>query len=60
MILVKIRIEPIFKPTPIEAMFQKMSKAFEPYLWGDNFPSDINEAQPITREFIHNTIKIIL
>jgi nucleoside-diphosphate-sugar epimerase len=60
MILVKIKIEPIFKPTPIEVMFQKMSKAFEPYLWGDNFSSDLKEIQPITREFIHSTIKMTL
>lgn len=60
MILVKIKIEPIFKPTPIEVMFQKMSKAFEPYLWGDNFSSDLKEVQSITRGLIHSTIMMTL
>lgn len=56
-IMVKIKIEPVFKPTPIEAMFEKMASAFIPYLWGDDFPSDLEECPPITREFIHQTIK---
>jgi len=56
-IMVRIKLEPLFKPTPIEAMFQKMAKAFEPYLWGDDFPSDIKEASLITKEFIQDTIK---
>jgi len=59
-IMVKIKFEPIFKPSPVEAMFQRMSKAFEPYLWGDNFPTDLTQAQPINREFIHSTIKMTL
>jgi len=56
-IMVKIKIVPTFKPTPIEAMFQKMAAAFIPYLWGDDFPSDLKDCPPITREFIHQTIK---
>ncbi len=55
-IMVKIKIENTFKLTPIEAMFQKMASAFIPYLWGDDFPSDLKDC-PITREFIHQTIK---
>jgi nucleoside-diphosphate-sugar epimerase len=55
-IMVDMRIEPEFKPTPIEAAFQKMAAAFEPYLWGDDFSSDLKEC-PITKEFIHETIK---
>ncbi|GAH58572.1 unnamed protein product, partial [marine sediment metagenome] len=39
-IMVKMKIEPSFKPTLIEAAFEKMSAAFTPYLWGDDFPSD--------------------
>jgi len=58
-VLVKIKILPDFKPTPIEARFQKMTAAFEPYLQGDNFRSDLKECPPITREFIHDTIKRI-
>lgn len=56
-IMVKIKIEPAFKPTPLEAMFEKISTAFTPYLWGDNFPSDLKDCPPITRDFIHETIK---
>jgi len=59
-IMVRVRIEPIFRANVVEAMFQKMAKAFEPYLWGDNFPTDLTQAQPINREFIHNTIKMTL
>lgn len=60
LILVKIKIEPLFKPTRLEAMFFKMAKAFEPYLWGDDFPSDLKNCTPITREFIQSTIKMTL
>jgi len=56
-IMVKIKIVADFEPTPVENMFQRMSRAFTPYLWGDNFPSQIPQANPITKEFIHNTIK---
>lgn len=56
-IMVRIAITPDFKPSPVEIMFQKMSAAFVPYLWGDNFPSDLKEVPPITREFIQQTIK---
>lgn len=55
-IMVKLKMVPDFKPTPIEAMFQKMAAAFQPYLWGDDFPSDL-KCPPITRGFIHDTIK---
>lgn len=56
-IMVKIKFEPDFKPTPVEAMFQKMSSAFTPYLWGDDFSSHLPKASLITKEFIHDTIK---
>lgn len=56
-IMVRMSFERDFKPTPLEAMFQKMATAFEPYLEGDNFPSDLRDCPPITREFIHETIK---
>lgn len=55
-ILVRMKVEPEFKPTPIEAQFAKMAKSFVPYLQGDDFSSDL-ESCPITREFIHDTIK---
>ncbi|GAI78022.1 unnamed protein product, partial [marine sediment metagenome] len=55
-LMVRMRIEPEFKPTPIEAQFAKMTSSFAPYLQGDDFPSDL-ESCSITREFIHETIK---
>jgi len=57
-IMVKIKVEPEFKPTPLETGFQKMAEAFQPYLQGDDFPSDIKECSPkIDKAFIHDTIK---
>lgn len=56
-IMVRIKVEPEFKPTPLEMTFQKMAEAFQPYLWGDDFPSALKDCKPITREFITATIK---
>jgi len=55
-ILVRMQITADFKPSSSEALFQRLSAAFTPYLWGDNFPSDIKQAQPITKEVIRQTI----
>jgi len=57
LIMVKIKVEPEFKPTPLEAGFQKMAEAFQPYLWGDTFPSNLQLSPPITKEFIANTVR---
>jgi len=56
-IMVRIVITSDFKPTPIEAAFEKMSVAFAPYLWGDDFRSDLKDLPPITKEFIQDTIQ---
>ncbi|GAI31675.1 unnamed protein product, partial [marine sediment metagenome] len=56
-IMVSIKIEPNFKPSPIEAGFEKISASFTPYLWGDDFPSGMKDCPPVTKEFIHDTIK---
>jgi len=56
-IMVELRFERDFKPMPLELMFQRLASAFSPYLQGDDFPSDIKHHPPITREFIHETIK---
>jgi len=56
-IMVKINIEPTFRATPIEALFAKMSAAFTPYLWGDDFPSDLKGLPPVTKEFIQDTVR---
>jgi len=55
-IMVRIKIEPDFKPSPIETMFEKMATAFVPYLWGDDFKSDLKDCPPVTKEFIQETI----
>lgn len=56
-IMVKIVITPTFQPSPIETAFSRLSNAFTPYLWGDDFHSDIKYLPPITKEFIQSTIK---
>jgi len=56
-IMVKMKIEASFKATPIEALFEKIASAFIPYLSGDDFPSDLKDVPPITKEFIWQTIK---
>ena len=57
LIMVRMKFEPEFKPTPIEAAFQKMTAAFTPYLQGDNFPSNLKLSPPITKSFIQETVK---
>ncbi|MBA7468183.1 ADP-L-glycero-D-manno-heptose-6-epimerase [subsurface metagenome] len=56
-ILVKVKINAGFKPTPIETMFERMAVAFEPYLWGDDFKSDLSKCPAIGKDFIHDTIR---
>lgn len=55
-IMIKMKVEPYFKATPVEATFEKMSKAFMPYLLGGNLPSDLKNCPPVTEEIIDNTI----
>ncbi|GAJ15080.1 unnamed protein product, partial [marine sediment metagenome] len=57
LIMVKLKFEPEFKPTPIEAAFQKMTSAFQPYLQGDNFKSDLKGCPSISKSFIQETVK---
>ena len=57
LIMVRMRFEPEFKSTPIEAAFQKMTAAFTPYLQGDNFPSNLPLSPPIIKSFIQETVK---
>ena len=59
-IMVDLRIEPEFKPTPLEAAFQKLGAAFLPYLWGDNFKSNLQLSPPIDKAFIQETVKRIV
>lgn len=55
-ILLDLKIEPKFDPTPIEMGFQKLSNAFLPYLWGDSFQSDLKETIAIDEKFIRQNI----
>ncbi|GAH64545.1 unnamed protein product, partial [marine sediment metagenome] len=57
LIMVRMKFEPEFKPTPIEAAFQKMTAAFAPYLQGDNFPSNLQLSPPLGKSFIQETAK---
>lgn len=54
-LLLDMRIEQNFEATPLEAQFAKWAAPFQPYLEGDNFPSDIGSC-PITKEFIKWTV----
>lgn len=56
MLIIKIEPEP-FKPSLVEMAFDKRTKAFTPYLEGDDFPSDLKHCPRITKTFIHDTIK---
>jgi len=56
-IMVRLEILADFKPTPIEAMFQKGGAAFAPYLEGDHFPSDLANCPAIDKAFIEETLR---
>lgn len=55
-IMVRMEITHDFKPMPVEAMFARLANSFIPYLWGDEFPTDLTQCKPITKEFIQQTI----
>lgn len=59
-ILVNVKFVPEFKATPIEATFAKLMAAFEPYLTGDRFPSDLKKCPPITKELVFDNIRAVL
>lgn len=55
-ILLQIRFLPDFKATPIEAILGRLTRSFNPYLWGDNIPSDLPSGEPlVTRELIQRS-----
>jgi len=45
-----------FHRTPLEAVVAREISAFDPYLWGDSFPSSIRSHPPITWDLIRDTI----
>ena len=55
-ILVNIKVEPEFKPTPLERLYQKKVNGFSPYLQGDSFPSHLKDHPAITKEFALSTL----
>lgn len=56
--MVRLIIEPKpFKPSVAEMAFHKMTEAFDSYLQGDDFPSDLESCPRITKSFIQDTIK---
>lgn len=57
LIMVRLKFELKFEPTPIEAAFQKVVSAFQPYLWGDDFKSNLQSCPPIDKAFIQETVK---
>jgi nucleoside-diphosphate-sugar epimerase len=56
MILLDFKIVPEFKEMPLEIVFQRMGKAFLPYLRGDNLPRSDIKCHPVTREYIHKVV----
>ncbi len=56
--MVRLIIKPKpFKPSVAEMAFHKMTESFDPYLQGDDFPSDLKSCPRITKSFIQDTIK---
>ena len=45
-----------YTPSLVELAFYKMAAAFQPYLYGDNFPSHIKSHPQITKVDIHDTL----
>jgi nucleoside-diphosphate-sugar epimerase len=60
-IMVKLKVmTEEYKRMPLEVLFDKKIAAFAPYLWGDDFPSDLKDCPPISRELILDTVKSTL
>ena len=51
-VLLKLVVTPQFTPSPTEYAFHRLTAAFQPYLQGDYFPSDISVERPITKDTI--------
>ena len=56
-ILLRIQVHPDFKATPIEAVLGRLTRSFNPYLWGDVLQSDLPSGEPpVTRDLIQQSI----
>jgi nucleoside-diphosphate-sugar epimerase len=57
-IMVKLKVmSEEYKRMPLEVVFDKKITAFAPYLWGDDFRSDLKDCSPVSRELIINTVR---
>jgi nucleoside-diphosphate-sugar epimerase len=59
-VLLKLTVVHDFTANPIEYAFQRITAAFQPYLEGDAFPSDVYVEKPITRETITEMVARVL
>lgn len=57
-VMIRLIIEPEpFTPSVAEMAFHRITAAFDPYLQGDDFPSDLKNCPRVTKKFIQETIK---
>jgi nucleoside-diphosphate-sugar epimerase len=59
-LLLKLVADQEFQATPIEMVFERITKAFAPYLQGDNFVSDLRECGSITKHTIDDMVHSVL
>jgi nucleoside-diphosphate-sugar epimerase len=59
-ILLKLKFEPDFRQTSLEALFEKVAKPFYPYLKGDDLPSDLDSCPAVDKEFVHKSLQNLL
>ena len=59
-LLLKIVAAQEFNATPIELVFERITRAFAPYLQGDDFESDLSECEPITKQTVAETVHLVL
>lgn len=56
-ILLRVRFQPEFKATPIEAVLGRLTRSFNPYLWGDVLTSDLPQGEPlVTPELVNFSV----
>jgi nucleoside-diphosphate-sugar epimerase len=51
----RIKFEPEFPMSPAEALFHRLARPFLPYLWDDEFPSDLPGVARVSERFIKET-----
>jgi nucleoside-diphosphate-sugar epimerase len=59
-LLLKIVATQEFNATPIELVFERITKAFAPYLQGDDFKSDLSKCELINKQTIDETVHLVL